>query len=111
MSIILSDEQAGTENGLAWEGQGNSLASRDVGEAGRGLWGRWAGESGSVAVCSIMAWSHVASSVSDHHVETRSTEAGDMKSQRAFVNSRQAEAAGGCCGHSLLELSCLDNRG
>lgn len=91
MSVILSDEWAGIENRLAWEGQGNSLESRDVREAGRGLWGRWAGETGS-AVPS-WAWSHVASSVSARHVETRSPEEGDMKSQRTFVSSRKAEGS------------------
>lgn len=36
-------------------------------------------------------WSQVASSVSDTHVDTRSTEEGGIKSQRTFVSSRKAE--------------------
>lgn len=43
----------------------------------------------------------VTSSVSDRHVETRSTEDGDMKSQRTFISSRKAE---GC--RRILRTVC-----
>lgn len=73
----------------------------------RALWerGRKVSQGEQRAVLS-WEWSPVPSSVSDRHVETRSTEEGDMKSQRTFVSSRKAEG-----GWRILEPSCLDNRG